>query len=335
MRTKCLSALLILIGIVATNTLVAQQPTGKAIYTLEPDEYIVYSESCINLTANANEIYLVTKQNDKFYVIDNGVKKGPFDELPEDMIRTCGNDYYSCAIFEGNNTNDEDLYNQTVTQTDEGFVALNVKGKTYGPYLGIMDIQFSHETKNFFAVAMDQQNRFLLFSSVTGKTTLLKGAPQNLKISPDGTFAIITTTINFNAEDFDASAYSYEELMQFHINTSTGESFGPYNLDKVTDRDIWFTKTSGSNWFMRAQGKLYLNGQPLMTFPEMASTCDLWFSPDGKRVAISSYEKIVFPDKSTIPSPVHIIPIVKNGKTTLKIITLENEKNLVLYSRDL
>jgi hypothetical protein len=61
--------------------------------------------------------------------------------------------------------------------------------------------------------------------------------------------------------------------------------------------------------------------------------CNFYPSPDGKTYALFDYANIVFSDGKKFPSPLDVFVFQEKGKTVFKWITLENNKDLVVYAR--
>ena len=82
--------------------------------------------------------------------------------------------------------------------------------------------------------------------------------------------------------------------------------------------------------------KLYVDGTLLKDFGDFyINPCDIWLSEDGRRYAVRSYDKLVFSDGNEYSFPLKVIWEKKNGVIHLSWVSFENERDIVLYSRDL
>ena len=87
---------------------------------------------------------------------------------------------------------------------------------------------------------------------------------------------------------------------------------------------------------MTIDNNLYVNGTLLANLgSESVPNNTIWLSPDGKRYAIISYDKITFSDGSSFTFPLLVKKSQKDGKIWLNWVSLENEKEIVLYSKPL
>jgi hypothetical protein len=123
-----------------------------------------------------------------------------------------------------------------------------------------------------------------------------------------------------------------------YVYTNGGKKFGPFPASGIHDKNPAFCKSGGANWYMVIDNTLYINGVKVKQFSYddvTASTCNVWLSADGKRYAIITYRKILFSDGSSYAAPLKMDTENKEGKTILKWISLENEKDLVAYSKEL
>jgi len=312
----------------------AQQPTKENIYTLKPNESLVYGENCFYFSDQGKSIFFVLKANEGFYTVSNGVRKGPFKEMNDNLITPCKeNNNSSCAAYEPN-VDSEDFYSKYVMANDDGSFTIKFNGKTYGPFANLLFFQ-TNENKSAFAASVTDMSlgKKLIFSN--GKSFPIDGMVGSIKFSPDGSFALARVGFDYQSGNFDPSKINMEQITSFTIITSDGAKFGPFNGEKVTESDIWFTKTTGNHWFIRNDNNLLLDGKPFMKMPENSGRCDLWFSADCKRYAVAKYDNVRFSDNSTIPYPIQTSLFYKDGKAYLRCVTIENEKEINVYTKAL
>lgn len=326
--------LLIIIALTIAASGFAQSPTKENLYTLKPNESLVYGENCFNFSGQEKNVFIVIKGNDGFYTLENGVRKGPYKEMSDNLIKPCNQSTNSCATYEPKGDANDDIYNKYVVSNEDGGISINFNGKTYGPFANLLFFQISEDRSKFVASVTDMSlSKKIILSS--GKIIPLDGMVSSIKFSPDGSFAAIRVGFDYQSPNLDPSKLTMEQMASFFIVTTDGTKFGPFNGEKVTEYDIWFTRTTGNHWFLKNGDNLLLDGKPLMKMPENAGRCDLWFSPDCKRYAVSNYEKVKFSDNSSIPYPIQTSVFYKDGKAYIRCITVENESEINVYTKAL
>lgn len=325
--------ILFIIGVVTAINSYAQAPVKENLYTLKANESMVYGENCFFFSANGKDIFMVIKGDDGYYTIDNGVRKGPFKEMNEKLIKPCKQTEKGCAAYEPKGDSNEDITKYIMTN-DDGTSSITFNGKTFGPFMAPQFFELSDDKTKFAAVVMEQDMSKKIIMS-NGKTIKVDGMVSNIMFSPDGSLALFRVGFDFQSPNLDPTKITMEQASTFSIMTSDGVKFGPYNGEKVTDSDIWFSKSTGNHWFLRNGDDLLLDGKPFMKMPEYGSKCDLWFSNDCKRYAVSNYERVKFSDGSSIPYPIQTSIFYKDGKAYIRCITVENEKEINVYTKAL
>jgi hypothetical protein len=351
MNKFCTCAIVV---VAAITTSVAQSPLNKrTLLTLQPGEIIVTGESCIEISETNNALYLVTRLNGKIFIYDKGQRKGPFSTFNAAGMSDC--DSHSdteCSIYKAENTN---APSEFITYTDDGHMSIKFKGKTYGPYQFIKEFFVSPDKSVFTAIAAGSDMKFLLVSSEVQAKPITANI-SSLSVSSSGkTFLAIEKEgdqIDPALLNIDYSKLTTEQMMQMakdmeekkkkagephaYIYTNGGKKFGPYAIGAVSDYSPAFCITGGDNWYMLIDNALYVNGIKIKEFTDIyPSACNVWLSADGKRYAVVDYENIIFSDGSKYHAPLRITTENKDGKTLLKWISLENEKELISYSREL
>jgi hypothetical protein len=121
-----------------------------------------------------------------------------------------------------------------------------------------------------------------------------------------------------------------------YIYMNDGKKLGPYPKDAFFTDNPAFCITAGENWMMTVENKLYVNGTLLANLgSENVPNNTIWLSPDGKRFVIIAYDKISFSDGSSYAFPILVKKSLKEGKILLTWVSLENGKDIVLYSKPL
>lgn len=350
---------LILIGLCTLMTgtdCFAQNPVSrKVLMSLKDGERIVTNESCIELSFSANQLYLVAQQGKDFYVYENGIRKGPYKSMDQLNTRNCGErNHNNCAVYD---PDEGDNQTQYITSTETGEMAIKFNGKTYGPYKMVTEMHVSQDKSWFVALTMNLEMKSTIVSSDYPPLPL-DGSASSLQVSASGKqyLASVKEGNDYDPEllKTDFSKMSQDQLLKFmqaqeekkkkagppkaYVFTTGGKKFGPYPLESISPDNPAFCKTGGGNWYMVSDNTLYINGKLIKKFSYdevSASTCNVWLSADGSKYAITSYRHLIFSDGSSYPSPVKLEADNKTGKTILRWISLENEKELVSYSKEL
>jgi hypothetical protein len=328
--------------------------TRKVLVTLQPEEEIMYGESYLSLIIATNQVSITTKLGDKFYIYKNGVRKGPFDDLEEQEAPAAVNSENvadKCSIYQPQESHQENLSYMSATSDGTYFVTLN--NKKYGPYGAISHLHVWPDKSGFFAIFVDQSMNTHLVTS-EGLKVALKGAVEKIHVSPNGKKFLFAVNereaIDMSVMNKDFSKMTQEEIMKWakeqeqkannapqptsYVLLNGTTKFGPYPENTFYSDNPAFTKNG--HWIMSVNNTLYINGVKVKEFSDLdVNTCQTYLTPDGKKYAIASYDKIYFSDGKTYPSPMETTVIEKGGKVTLKWLSFENEKDLVLYSRDL
>jgi hypothetical protein len=189
-----------------------------------------------------------------------------------------------------------------------------------------------------------------------GQNTELEGNAESLHISPSGRNYVFAVKENPNLNaallNMDFSKMTTEELMKFAreqeekaknagppkawVYMSNGPKLGPFDAREFYFNSLTYTKTGGDNWIMRMDNTLYINGIEKRKFEDIdLNSCKVWLSKDGKKYAVASWDKIVFYDGAVYQYPIKITGLEKDGKIIMKWVSLENEKDLVVYSGEL
>lgn len=326
----------------------------NVLITLQPGEKIMYAESCLALSVLNNQVALITRMGNKFYVYDKGQRKGPFDNLEGISISECPefeNTDNKCAIHE---VADMGLDQSMININDDGTVTIKLNNKKFGPYQFISQMHTWPDKSGFVAIIMDKEMKSHLVTS-EGLSMPLNGDVERIQFSPKSKKFIFALkereALDMDLMKIDFSKMTQEEMMNFakkqeekaknaperkswvYLNGST--KFGPYNLNSFYSNNPGFIKNS-DHWIMTVDNVLYIDGNKTREFTNIdLNTCKIWLSADAKRYVIVSYDKVMFSDGKTYNNPLEPSVTEKDGKLTLKWLSLENGKDLVFYSREL
>ena len=321
------------------------QPQGTApartvVYSLEPGEEILIPESTLCFSLDADHVTLVITKGKEgpFFVILDGVKKGPFNKLAEAMKIA---DEAKCdKPVKGNECN---KYNPApeamdmesiVGRDDAGGQIIRFNGKTYGPYAMILNVKITADKSRLYYIAAEQDKTW--FACTDGRKVQVGGMPEDFKFSPNGRNALlkITGTLSMAAmqklagQSPEKVAAAMKDMEKKFLCSIDGRTFGPFGEDLG---EFWFPATANAFYYKVGQ-KVYRDGI-VITVPEGFSACAYYPSEDGKRYAYYSYEFLLFSDGTKFPFPLGLSVRTSNGGTILKWAALENKKDLVVYQK--
>lgn len=344
----------LLFGILLQGICQSPAVTRKVLLTLQQGEIIMYGESYLSLTIATGQASITTKMDDKFYIYKNGVRKGPFDSLEEQEAPTNANQesmQSKCSVYQPQENDEVNL--NYISVNDDGTYSITLNSKKYGPYGLISKLHVWPDKSGFIAITADQNmNQFLVTSE--GLKVALKGDVEKIHVSPGGKKYLFAVNereaIDMSIMNKDFSKMTQEEIMKWakeqeqkannaptpmsYVLLNGTTKFGPFPQNTFYSDNPAFTKNG--NWIMSVNNTLYINGVKVKEFTDLdVNTCQTYLSSDGKKYAIASYDKIYFSDGKSYPSPMETSAVEKDGKITLKWLSLENEKDLVFYSRDL
>jgi hypothetical protein len=328
-------------------------PLRKVLVTLQEDEIIVATESCLPLDITGENLFLVTRLGNRFYLYDGGQRRGPYESLENVNLSPCETDRYGveCSVF---SDPDPATNNEFIGMTDEGKFVINFKGKAYGPVQYLSQVHVWPDQSGFVAIGMDAQMKASLLTS-EGVNMSLEGSVEKLHFSPEGKNYVFAVEENPALDNplltMDLSKMSPEEIMKIvqeqeaknkaagppkaYIYSYKRAKLGPFDAKEFSGDNPAFAKTGGDNWFMILNNALYINGDLKKKFESFhLSSCRVWLSKDGERYAIVSDDSILFSDGSAYAFPIKIDSVEKDGKILMVWVSLENKTDLVLYSRE-
>lgn len=336
-------------GLVLSQSTVSK----KVLLSIQPGESIVTSESCIDVGYSADQLFVVTRKGDQFFIYEGGVRKGPFNSKMV-RVKNCGERHNeSCSVYA---TEQSAASFEIISYSEQGGMTINFKGKKYGPYTMVTALQMAKDGSSFLAAVTDDGEHRLVSSG--GLSQPLPGQVSYLHMSSSGRqyLAVSQESGALEAEmaNIDFSKLTQDQLValaqkmaaqqeqagqpKVFVFTAGGKKFGPYPASDIYESSPAFCRTGGDNWYMVSDNTLYINGVKVKQYAYdqiSFSTCDVWLTPDGKRYAIAGYDKILFSDGSSGPAPLKTDCEMKDGKVILKWISLENGKDIVACSREI
>ena len=317
-------------------------PTATTVYTLEPGERILDPESTILCSADEADVVLILakneEQNPPYFVFREGKKTGPYTKLGdalraayEGRENTQGKQH-ECAVYDPGEP--PDAARPVMDSAPGNKQIVRFKEKTFGPYLMIIGAQGTPDGATAYYTASDNDKAW--FGCSDGRVVSFGGIPTEIKFSPDGkngavmvegklTLAQMNNLAKLPPEKLAAAMSDQEKKFLYTID---GRSFGPFGS---SFQAFWYAKSS-NDFFYRVGDDVFRNG--VLWFKSGTfDRCQFYPSPDGKSYALSTYEKIIFSDGKSFPSPLDVAAFQRAGKTIDRWLTLENDREIVLYER--
>jgi hypothetical protein len=326
----------------AASSALAQEPTRKVLYSLEPDEAIMRAESFMGLAVDSTDLILVLAKGkgtqNSYMVFRDGAKKGPFPQLKDAMDAAYSNKKNlsqrkrDCATYTPGSA-PEGIRPASV-QT-KGGQALQFKGVTFAQHLMIFTNQVTPDGALAYATAADNDKAW--FECSDGRKISFGGLPESFKFSPDGKNAAVLVKGRYSLNEInnlaklppEKMAEAFKEADKKYLYTIDGKKYGPF--DRFEEYSFWYPKTSNDLYF-RVGDQIFRNGSPMLT-SESFDPCNFYPNADGKSYAMFTYESVLFSDGKKYPSPLDVLTFQDKGKTVFKWLALENAKDLVVYQR--
>jgi hypothetical protein len=295
---------------------------------------MVYGENCFEFDMGGEKMAMVTsigsgKNTQYFNYYADGRKEGPFSESDSRIWTECGEDQDPCGKYEPESDESPDTY---VKREADGYY-VNFNGQRYGPYQIITNFVIAPDQTNFYACGIAQDMKASFFDG-TGRKVQVTGVVEEILMSPDGKKAILKTSGDYNLYDPAEMAKLMEHPEELsnpkaYYYDISGERKGPFDPSEF--REIWFTLNN--HLVYKLGDDFFVDGKLLFSTPDYYNSCDLYISDKIDKYIVYTYENIHFSDGFEAPFPVTIQVFAAGDLMVVKWITLEDEKNLVLYQR--
>jgi hypothetical protein len=331
------------IVVVGTANCQAQEPARKVLYSLEPGETIMEGESLIALSAEADDVVLVTTKgkgaSGPFFVFRRGSRKGPFANLKDAMTAAYDNrsdaprKSRDCASYQPPAA---PAGAQVSTVEGKGGQTVQFKGKSIGPHSIVFAVRVTPDGALAYVTSSDKDKAW--FESSNGLRVSFGGIPTEFKFSPDGQNAAVLVEGSLSMNEMeqlaklppDRMAAAFQAQAQKYLYTIDGKKYGPFG-SSFSGQSFWFAKSS-NDLYVRAGDQVFRNGAPMLSVDSL-NDCNFYPSADGKAYAMFDYASIRFSDGKQYPSPLDVVTRQDKGKTVFRWIALENKKDLVVYER--
>jgi hypothetical protein len=341
--------MLLTVVVVSNGQTPASRLQHRLLFSIGKGERLIFNETSIALSPIGTSVMVFTSDDEgRVYVYVDGKKRGPFKDIADTKVAPPEDDPEEYdPILRRDSDPDYEKYMQ---YNDAGEVTLKFGGKSYGPFQFILEFYTTNDKTAFSAVVMKDGKPQIITSS--GDKYDLDGQPTYSYVSASGKKMMVTTVKENNAAgellNRDMTKMSSDEIAKLgkqmegkqvqppesFIWFQDGKKYGPYDPKKINANNPAFNKTGGENWLLTMDSKLYING----TFArdlinEQISPANVWLSEDGKRYVIIVYNRIEFSDNSIYMDPLKIRISVDKNKITVWWLLLDNEKDIVLYSK--
>jgi hypothetical protein len=321
-------------------------PSRLLVYSLEPGEQIVQAESTIAVCAEGVDTVLLLASGKKnqgpFFVFRDGKKRGPFASLEEAMAaayetrESLCRKKSDCAAY---NPGPPPAGAETAVQP-AGAAGQKIEfgDKSFGPYLLVISTKVTPDGALAYFTASNRDKAW--FGCSDGRLATFGGLPTEFKFSPDGKSAAVLVEGSLSLGEMenmgklppDKLQAALESQNQRYLYTIDGKKFGPFK-SSFSASSFWFPGV-GNDLYFRVGEQVFRNGNPHFKAASL-DPCDFYPSPDGRAYALFTYESVVFSDGQTYPYPLDIVVFEDKGKTQFKWISLENNKDLVVYQRSM
>ena len=340
----CALSVLAVLFCAGPNAVAQGKAAATTVYTLGPDEEILRAESTIEITAEAADVILVLAKdrakNPPFFVFRDGKKTGPYASVNDAMNAAyagragAAGGRSDCAVYDPGDP--PDSARPEPAQAAGGKMVVRFKGKTFGPYMMVLQASATPDGATAFYIAGDSDKSW--FGCSDGRVVAFGGMPENMKFSPDGKNGAVVVKGKLSLTEMndlsklppEKMAAAMKDLDKSFLYTIDGRSFGPFD-DNFGSSSFWYPKTS-NDLYCRVRDDVLRNGA-LLFKADSFDSCNFYPSPDGKSYAMFTYESIVFSDGQSYPSPLDVLVVARAGRTVFRWISLENEKRLVVYER--
>lgn len=303
----------------------------------------MHRESLIALSADGANVVLVTTKGKgaqgPYFVFRRGARKGPFNNLKDAMAAAYDGAAEApqkkpeCAAY---TPDDPPADAQASTEEVKGGQVVRFKGKTIGPHSMIFSARVTADGAIVYVTASDRDKAW--FENSSGQKVSFGGIPMELKFSPNGLSAAVLVEGSLSLNEMEQVAKLPPEKMvaafqaqeKKYVYTIDGKKFGPFD-SSFSSHSVWFPKT-GNDLYFRTGDQVFRNGAPMVQIDSL-DPCNFYPSADGKSYATFDYAKIRFSDGKEYRSPLDVSARQDKGKIVFRWITLENNRDLVLYER--
>jgi hypothetical protein len=330
----------------------------RVLYSLEPGEAPLEAESVVGIEADEPEavanspealqadlggfvLVLAIGQGEsaRYSVFRDGKKSGPFEALEEAMKtayqgrKEPGPRVAPCAVYKPGRAPEGSRFEPSEAGGRSG---LRFKGQSIGPFVLVYSTAVTPDGSRGYYTAANGDKAF--FGCTDGRVVTFGGIPSEFKFSPDGKNAAVLVEGSLSLDGMknlgqlppEKMAEAMKDSDKRFLYTLDGRTFGPFG-DSFRSYSFWFA-AGGNDLYFRTGDGVYRNGA-LLFRSDSFDACGFYPGADGKSYVTYDYEKIVFSDGRSYPSPLDVVVFARGGRTIFKWLSLENKKDFVVYER--
>jgi len=329
---------LVAAAILSAAALSQSPPAGRTFVTLGPHEHIVSEESCLLASGGclADDFFVVTREDvggkTVYYTYDKSGRKGPFDKITENMLRSCAGNVEPRKFYRDEEASMEGL-NMAPDSAKPENQYVEFQGQRIGPFQQVYAMVAAPDKSRAFAAGV--RDKKLHFASTDGRDVVAVGMPDKIVLTGDAGKAVLLckgTLTMYPGLDLKPESMDLSHADDTTLFTLDGKKFGPF-AEAAAFGDVWALAHS-PDWLFTVGPTAYFNGAPLKTFAEPISKSRFWID-DASHYGWLQEEKLMFSDGASFPNPVMLQWEKKGGRTTICWISILPNRNVVGYSRTL
>ncbi|MCO4292075.1 hypothetical protein NF867_04265 [Solitalea sp. MAHUQ-68] len=305
----------------------------EELYKLEEDERIDYRESKI-MVSSTNKIsgLVIVNRNGKRFVVENGVKKGPF--APNNVPLNFLYEPDERSKKEAYSTDANEMLNvyQNYVKSDDNYDYIVFNGKKSIGFSTLEAMKVNPEKTKYVAlvaIEIDDNNKQKFLINQDGKKVEVAAKGQVIgQIVVNPTF----TDAAFWGQDLTNIDYTHPGEMKVILASLSGIKQAIPQLNSV-----WF---DDNGHLLASNGKaLYLNGKLLKEGDDSSFDSgwrDVWLNKEGSSWAALIDNKLVFSDGSVVNDGFSVSATAQNGKTVLRWIAVsKGSLSITRYAKTL
>lgn len=303
---------------------------STTIYQLAEGERIDYRESRI-MIGSGNKIsgLVIVDKTGSRYVVENGVKKGPFPakSVPLDFLKRDNDAKESEQAYDANEM--INIYqNYVKSDDDKSYIQFN--GKKFGPFSLLEAMKVNQQKTKFVAlvsndISDDQKEKYLI--NQDGKKVLISKSAQltgQMVVSPT----------------FSDAAFWGMDIAESYSGGPLKTVFATLNGQKeiITPQlnGVWYDPNG--NLITFNDKALFLNGKQIRETGSSINSSwkDIWVNGNGTAWVALIENKLIFSSGESVDDGFNIKSVNQNGKTVINWIAVSKQSHaIVSYSKSI